>query len=78
MQTEQETSIQQCKENNKKLVKLNVQNILNQNSFDRDINFFDSENYFIQLLQQLNDFLISAINSEKISYISQLKKQINY
>ena len=51
MQTEQETSIQQCKENNKKLVKLNVQNILNQNSFDRDINFFDSENYFIQLLQ---------------------------
>ena len=31
MQTEQETSIQQCKENNKKLVKLNVQNILNQN-----------------------------------------------
>ena len=39
MQTEQETSIQQCKENNKKLVKLNVQNILNQNSFDRDINF---------------------------------------
>ena len=61
MQTEQETSIQQCKENNKKLVKLNVQNILNQNSFDRDINFFDSENYFIQLLQQLNDFLISAL-----------------
>ena len=68
MQTEQETSIQQCKENNKKLVKLNVQNILNQNSFDRDINFFDSEKYFIQLLQQLNDFLISAINSEKIGY----------
>ena len=61
MQTEQETSIQQCKENNKKLVKLNVQNILKQNSFDRDINFFDSENYFIQLLQQLNDFLISAL-----------------
>lgn len=61
MQTEQETSIQQCKENNKKLVKLNVQNILNQNSFDRDINFFDSENYFIQLLQQLNDCLISEL-----------------
>lgn len=77
MQTEQETSIQQCKENNKKLVKLNVQNILNQNSFDRDINFFDSENYFIQLLQQLNDFLISAINSEKIGY-SLIGFHMNY
>ena len=62
MQTEQETSIQQCKENNKKLVKLNVQNILNQNSFDRDINFFDSENYFIHLLQQLNDFLLKCLH----------------
>ena len=77
MQTEQETSIQQCKENNKKLVKLNVQTILNQNSFDRDINFFDSENYFIQLLQQLNDFLISAINSEKIGY-SLIGFHMNY
>lgn len=57
--------------------KLNTQIVLSKNSFDRDINFFDSENYFIHLLQQLNDFLLSAINSEKIGY-SLIGFNMNY
>lgn len=65
------------KEVSKIIDKLNTQNVLSKNSFDRDINFFDSENYFIHLLQQLNDFLLSAINSEKIGY-SLIGFNMNY
>ena len=65
------------KEVSKIIDKLNTQIVLSKNSFDRDINFFDSENYFIHLLQQLNDFLLSAINSEKIGY-SLIGFNMNY
>ena len=65
------------KEVSKIIDKLNTQNVLSKNSFDRDINFFDSENYFIHLLQKLNDFLLSAINSEKIGY-SLIGFNMNY